>query len=78
MSKKWRKLTDVFNARSDDGRIFRIYIFTTMIDARSWSDPNAPPVEEMKEARTSDGYPCNQIDENTWEIVQLGIKVQRI
>lgn len=78
MSKNWEKLTDEFDAESADGERFRILVYTTMIDACSMSKPNAAPIEGLKRACTSDGQPCNFIDDDTFEIVELGLQVKRI
>ena len=78
MSKKWEEQTDEFDAESEDGRRFRILVYTTMIDASSMSNPNAAPIEGLKRACTSDGQNCNWIDDDTFEIVGLGLQVKRI
>ena len=78
MSGNWEELTDEFIAESDDGQQFHMLVYTTMIDARSSSNPNAPPLKGLKRICTSDGQNCNRIDENTFEIVTMGLKVKRI
>ena len=78
MAKRWKKLTDEFNAEAENGKIYHLRIYTTFMDARSLSDPAAMPVEGLKEVRTIEGYHCNHIDSETWEIVELGIKVKKI
>ena len=78
MSKKWEELTDQFDAESEDGQRFHILIYTTMIDANSTSNHNAAPLEGLKTARTSDGYHCNYIDDDNWQIVELGLRVSRV
>ncbi len=78
MSKKWEELTNEFDAESEDGQCFRIQIYTTMIDSSSLSNPNAAPLKGLRTARTSDGYHCNRIDDDNWEIVELGLKVTRV
>jgi hypothetical protein len=78
MSKKWDALTDEFDAVSEDGRRFRMLVYTTMIDARSMSNPNAAPLEGLKRVCTSDGDNCNRVDDDTFEIVGLGLRVKRV
>lgn len=78
MSKRWQELTDEFAAVSDDGREFRIVVYTTMLDNRTFDDPDAAPSEGLKSARTAEGYACNRIDDTTWKIVQLDLIVRRV
>ena len=77
MSKKREVQSEQFDAVSDEGRRFRLRILTTMIDASSMSNPDAAPIEGMKSVRTSDGMHCNWIDDDTFEIVELGLQVKR-
>ena len=77
MSKNWEELTDEFDAVSEDGQQFRMVVYTTMIDVSSMSNPNAAPLEDLKRICTSDGQNCNQIDDDTFEIVGLGLQVKR-
>ena len=72
------KLVDTIDAASEDGRQFRILVYRKLIDARSMSNPNAPPMEGLKRATTSDGHECNRIDDDTFLIVNLGLTVKRI
>jgi hypothetical protein len=78
VAKKWEKLTDEFDAESEDGQRFHVLVYTTMIDTRTMRDATSPPCEGMKEALTTEGYHCNYIDDNTFEIVQLGLQVKRV
>ena len=78
MSEKWEDVTDEFDAVSEDGRQFHILVYTTMIDASSRSNPSAAPLKGLKSARTADGLNCNHIDDKTFEIVQLGLRVTRV
>ena len=77
MSKNWEELTDEFDAVSEDGQQFRMLVYTTMIDVSSKSNPNAAPLEGLKRICTSDGQNCNRIDDDTFEIVGLGLQVKR-
>lgn len=77
MSKKWEELTDEFNAVSEDGQEFRLLVYTTMIDPSSMSNPNAAPLEGLKRICTSDGQNCNRIDDDTFEIGGLGLRMKR-
>lgn len=78
MLKKWKKLTEKFNAESEDGQQFHMLVFTTMIDVSSGSNPNAAPLEGLKMVCTSDGQDCNRLDDDTFEIVGLGVRVKRV
>lgn len=78
MSKKWEELTEEFSAVSEDGRLFRLLVFTTMIDASAMSKPNAAPLKGLKRVCTSDGQHCNYVDDDTFEIVELGLRVKRV
>jgi len=70
MTKKWEELTEKFNAKSEDGRIFHILVYTTMIGATNMSNPNTPPIQGLKAARTSEGYPvCQTEEEDTFKIL---------
>jgi len=76
MAKKWEELTDEFDAASDDGQRFHMLVYTTMIDAGAMSQPNAVPL--LKRICTLDGQVCNRIDDSTFEIVGLGLRVKRV
>jgi len=78
MSKKWEEQTEEFRAVSEDGRLFHLLVFTTMIDASSMSNPNAAPLKGLKRVCTSDGQNCNHIGDDTFEIVELGLRVKRV
>jgi len=79
MSNKWEELTEQFAVQAEDGQQFHIEVYTTMIDASSMSNPNASPLEGLKTFRTTDGHNCNRIDDDNYEIVNLGcLKVHRI
>ena len=78
MPKKWEQLTGEFDAVSDDGQRFHMLVYTTMIDASSMSDPSAAPIEGLTRIRTSDGWNCNRIDNDTFIIVRLGLQVKRV
>lgn len=73
-----KKLMDEFDAVSEDGKHFHILVYVKEIDVRSMDKGNEAPLEGLKEVVTSEGYRCNFIDDNTFEIVPLGIKVKRI
>lgn len=78
MSKKWEELTKEFDAVSEDGQQFHMLVYTTMIDASTKDDPQAAPIEGFKRTCTSYGQSCNRIDDDTFEIVVLGLRVKRI
>ena len=73
MSKKREELTDEFDAVSEHGEQFGMLVYTTMIDVSSMSTPNAAPLEGLKRICTSEGQNCNRIDDDTFEIVGLGV-----
>ena len=72
-----KRKTDEFEAHSEDGRRFFVTIYTDVINAGTLTDPNAT-IDGLKSARTSEGYHCNFIDQNTWEIVELGLRIRRL
>ena len=74
MSRNFERLTDQFDARSADGQEFRIHVYTTMIEVGA----GQPPVEGLKRACTAQGQVCNRVDEDTFEILNLGLRVRRI
>ena len=74
MSKKWEKVTSEFDAISEDGQKFRLLVYTTMIETR----PGEPPVKGLKCIRTSEGQLCNRIDNNTYEVVSLKLRLNRM
>ena len=67
-----KKRSGSFSATGNDGRQYRVYIYTDFIDAGSFEDPNAV-VEGLKELRTSDGMPINRRQQGEYEIVQTGV-----
>ena len=67
-----------FAARSDDGAYeTTIVVYQDLIDVQTRANPHAR-VPGLKDARTSEGHACNRIDDDTWEVVQLGLIVRRI
>jgi hypothetical protein len=79
MSAKWEEITDEFDAVSEDGEGYHILVYTTMIDVpQTRGNPNPKPLQGLKSARTTEGYGCNRIDDDTWEIVPLGLRVSRV
>jgi hypothetical protein len=42
------------------------------------SNPNAAPVEGLKTIRTAEGHHCNRIDCETFEVVELGLRVKKV
>jgi len=77
MSRKREVLTEQFLAESQDGRSFRILVYTTMIDVVSMGDQGTESLEGLKRACTSQGQPCNFVDDDTLEVVELGLRVTR-
>jgi len=73
----WEELTDEFDAVSADGKKFHILVYTTIFDESAISSQDEAPPAELKRICTSDGQDCNQIDEDTFEIVDLGFSVKR-
>lgn len=60
---------DRFDVRSEDGKYATtIVVLQDFITAGTWNDPNAI-LPGLKEARTIEGFACNRIDDNTFEIV---------
>lgn len=74
----WEKLTDEFDAESEEGLRVHIFVYTMMVDAGWMSDSNAAPRQGLKRVCTSDGQDCICIDDDTFEIVGLGIRVKRV
>lgn len=74
-----KRKTDEFDAQSEDGRTFHILIYRDVINAGTLTNPNAT-IDGLKSARTTEGYHCNFIDEreSTFEIVELGLQVNRV
>jgi hypothetical protein len=78
MSRKREELTEEFDAVSEDGDLFHLLVFTEMIDDSTMSNPNAAPLRGLKRVCTSDGQDCNHIGDDTFEIVELGLRVKRV
>ncbi len=76
MAIKGRKLTARFAAESQDGQRFEILVYADVLDASSRRNPGAE-VEGLKTAVTSEGYHVNRIDDMSWEIVELHLRVSR-
>ena len=69
MGAKERREIGRFVARSDDGSYkTTIIIYQDFVDAGSRGNPNAV-LPGTKHARTIDGYACNRIDDDTFEVV---------
>lgn len=72
-----KRLIDEFDVISEDGQEFHILVYREIINAGTMTDPHAT-IEGLKSLRTSEGYHCNWIDENNFEIVELGLKVRKV
>lgn len=65
-----KRETDRFTARSDDGEYeVVICIFQDFIEANALDGSRSVIPARLKEIRTTDGYSCNYIDENTFEVL---------
>jgi len=70
---------DRFRARSDDGEEFTIIVLQKFLDAKTMTHPGAEPVpSRLKTLQTLEGGRVNFIDETTFEIVSLELRVHRI
>lgn len=70
MSVKETREIERFVARSDDGEYeTTIIIYRDYIDAGSLQNPNTEIPGKLTEARTVDGYACNQLGDDRFEIV---------
>jgi putative component of toxin-antitoxin plasmid stabilization module len=67
-----KRQTGRFTASGDDGRQYTVYIYTDVIDAGTFGDPNAV-VEGLKELRTSDGMAVNHRQKGEYQVVQTGV-----
>ncbi len=56
-----KRRTGIFTARSDDGREYRLYIYTDYVRASSFQHPSAV-VEGLREIRTADGRHVNRLE----------------
>ncbi|MEX2218600.1 MAG: hypothetical protein WD749_07540 [Phycisphaerales bacterium] len=71
-----------FKARSDDGRYETVVIlYRRMISAATRDDPRAV-MPGPRQARTLDGFACNYLDENLYEVLDHpkypGLMVRRV
>lgn len=57
-----------FQAVSDDGYETTIVVYQHLIATGTMQNPNAV-IGGMKEVRTVDGFACNRLNEDTFEIV---------
>lgn len=78
MAKRWNRLDESFEAEAENGVRYTIRIYTPMIEPSTVSDSPSAPLEGLQVAMTSDGLYCNRINEDTYEIVSLGLRVTRI
>lgn len=61
---------DRFLARSDDGAYeTEIVVMREFLLVRSMESPGPRHIRGLKEARTIDGFACNCIDDDTFEVV---------
>lgn len=77
MTVKKIQCTDEFMAEAEDGRRFRLLVYTVILDAGTASNPHAT-INGSKSIKTSEGDHVNYIDDLNYEIVELGIKVKKI
>ncbi|MEW5918997.1 MAG: hypothetical protein AB1762_21515 [Gemmatimonadota bacterium] len=71
-----KDITDQFLVRDDDGNEYQVLVYqkridTSTLDRRSFR-------HGLREARLADGRHLNRIDDNTFEIVEDGIRVTRV
>lgn len=71
------KEVDRFRVRSEDGQEFTVLERVEMIDASTKAEPNRQ-VPGLNQFRTLDGMHVQRLDADTYEIVQLGLRVSRL
>lgn len=76
MSNKLEKLTDEFDTVSEDGQQFHMLVYTTMIMINDRS--GSKMVEVSKRICTLNEQSCNRIDDDTFDIVELDLRVKRV
>ena len=79
MSRQWEELTDQFDALSEDRqRHYGLLVYSTMQDVTSLGSNEAETLATgVKRICTKQGHACNRIDDQTFEIVALGLQVRR-
>jgi hypothetical protein len=78
MTQTWEERTGEFEVVADDGHFYRIEELAGMADVTpAGSLIKQSAMTGMKRYCTCDGLSCNRIDEQTYEIVALGLKVRR-
>ena len=66
-----------FWAVAEDGSQFQILVYAPILSGDS--PGQAPPaIKRGNLLRTSNGFDVNRLDDDTYEIVDLGLKVKRI
>ena len=71
------KLMDEFDAVAEDGRRYRLQVYKEILDTGALHDPTATCLPGFKRVCTSDGMDCSRINDDTFEIVSLGLIVKR-
>jgi hypothetical protein len=67
-----KKLTGSFTAIGDDGKEYKVLIYTNIIKAGSFEDPKAT-VEGIKSMVTSNGMTINRLKKGEYQIVQTNV-----
>ena len=81
MSRRRQELTDEFDLEAEDGRVFHVLEYTTILESPCLGTVKAPPVKGLKDLITSEGYHCNCVDADpeVFEIVELHcLRVRRV
>lgn len=79
MSRNFEEVTEQFDVESEDGRRFTMAVYTGMMEFQPMGSgsPKCLPTG-MKRFCTTSGHACNRIDDDTYEITALGLRVKRI
>ncbi|MBK8502164.1 MAG: hypothetical protein IPL46_08130 [Saprospiraceae bacterium] len=72
------KKIEEFWTVSDSGTKYLMSIYAKMIDQTNKDNPTAPPREGLKSIKTSQGFHCNRIDNDTFKVVETGEIVRRV
>jgi putative component of toxin-antitoxin plasmid stabilization module len=71
------EIVEKFDAKTDNGKVYRIVVRQSRVDMGSLDDPHASK-PGLREFRTDDGGPVSMKDEQTFEIVRTGEIARRV
>lgn len=72
------KLINAFDAVDENGKQETLHVYADMVPQATKDNPQAAPRIGVKTVVTSDGVPCNRIDDDTFQVLSSDRILRRV